>query len=206
MKRLYEVSPRLVARIAGILYLLSILMGVAAMVLSSRGMQIQGDKANLIAGVFYTGLTVLLWYLFHPVNKWISAVAAIFSFAGCWFPPSFYRMAHIGSFTFFGAYCLLIGYLIVQSQFFPRAVGVLMGCAGVCWLIISWPYLDHALSPFPMIVGMVGEGTFMVYLLVRGPDERQWRERDRCRGVSSSPNTSPWLKFNPAGWRPSPKS
>lgn len=29
MKRLHEVSPRLVARIAGVLYLFSILMGVA---------------------------------------------------------------------------------------------------------------------------------------------------------------------------------
>jgi len=35
-------------------------MGIAAMVLASRKMQTQGDKVTVIAGLLYTGLTVLL--------------------------------------------------------------------------------------------------------------------------------------------------
>lgn len=177
MRRFHEVSPRLVARITGVLYLSSILAGVAAMVLSSLKMQTQGDKVTFIAGVLYTGLTVLLWYLFWPVNKWISTGAAIFSLAGCWLPQSFYRMAHFSNFVFFGVYCLLIGYLIERSQFFPKLVGILMGLAGISWLVTSWPHLAHALSPYPMIVGLIGEGTLMAYLLARGLDEQRWREQ-----------------------------
>jgi len=41
----------------------------------------------------------------------------------------------------------------------------------------SWPPLNHALSPYTMIVGLVGEGTFMGYLLVRGLDEQRWMEQ-----------------------------
>lgn len=69
---LHEVSPRLVARIAGFTYLLSILFGIAAMMLNSRNMQARGDTANMVAGALYTVLTVLLWYLFLPGDKWLS--------------------------------------------------------------------------------------------------------------------------------------
>lgn len=177
MTSLHEVSPRLVARIAGVSYLLSIVLGIAAMVLNSRNLHAQGDTANLVAGILYTVLTVLLWYLFLPVNKWLSTAAAAASLAGCWLPQSFFTMAHFDNFVFFGLYCLLVAWLILLSPFFPKAIGVLMGCAGVCWLIVSWPQLAHALSPFPLIVGLIGEGSVMVYLLARGLDEQLWRER-----------------------------
>lgn len=179
MKSLHEVSPRLVARIAGILYLLSIVFGVAALALNGRNMQTQGNTANLIAGVLYTGLTVLLWYIFLPVDRWLSTGAAAASLAGCWLPQSFFNMVHFGNFVFFGLYCLLIAWLIVRSPFFPKGIGVLMACAGICWLITSWPQLAHALSPFPMIVGLIGEGSVMVYLLAKGLDEQRWREQAR---------------------------
>ena len=181
MRKLREVSPRLEARIAGALYLFSILTGVAAMMLNSRRMQAQGDKVNFIAGVLYTGVTLLLWHLFRPVNKWISTGAAIVSLAGCWLPMALYKTAHISNFVLFGVYCLLIAYLIVRSQLFPSAVGVLMACAGVCWLTSIWPSLAHALSPYTTLVGLIGEGTVMGYLLVRGLDEQRWREQARAK-------------------------
>jgi len=177
MTSLHEVSPRSVARIAGFNYLLSILFGIAAMALNSRHMKAQGDLSNLIAGILYTVLTILLWYLFLTVSKWLSTAAAAASLAGCWLPQSFFAMAHFGNFVFFGLYCLLIGWLILRSPFFPKAIGVLMACAGVCWLIVSWPQLAHALSPFPMVVGLIGEGSVMVYLLAKGLDESRWREQ-----------------------------
>jgi hypothetical protein len=177
MKQLHGVSPRLEARVAGVLYLLSILIGVAAMILIGRKMQAEGDRAVLIAGALYTSLTIVLWDLFRPVSLWISTSAALFSLAGCWFPESWFHSAHITNFLFFGVYCLLVGYLIVRSRFLPNPVGVLMACAGVCWMTSSWPLLNHALSPYAGIVGLVGEGTFMGYLLVKGLDEQRWREQ-----------------------------
>jgi len=171
----HRLSPRREARIAGVLYLLSILIGLTAMILIHRKLEAQGDRANLIAGVLYTGLTVLLWDLFRPLR--LSTTAALFSIAGCWFPQPWFHWAHITDNLFFGVYCLSVGYLAVRSRFFPNTVGVLMTCAGVCWMTTSWPLLDHALSPYAGIVGLFGEGAFMGYLLVRGLDERQWREQ-----------------------------
>jgi hypothetical protein len=177
MKQLHGVSPRLEARVAGVLYLFSILLGVVAMIFNSRNMQALGGQTNLVAAVLYTGLTVLLWDLLRPVNEWLSTSAAIFSLAGCWLPQSWYKAAHISNFLFFGVYCLLIGYLILRSRFLPNAVGVLMACAGVCWLTTTWPWLAHSIWPYTTLVGLVGEGTLMGYLLVKGLDERRWREQ-----------------------------
>lgn len=140
-------------------------------------MQARGDQANLVGGVLYTLVTILLWDLLRPVNQWISAAAAILSFLGCWLPPAWYKAAHTSNFLFFGLYCLLIGYLILRSRFFPKGIGVLMACAGAAWLVTTWASLPRALSPFMMIVGLVGEGALMGYLLLRGLNERGWEEQ-----------------------------
>lgn len=163
------------ARIAGLLYLFSIVFGVAAMIFIRRKMQVRGDQVNVVAGVLYSGMTLLLWHLLRLVNEWLSAVAAIISLAGCWLPQwSWYNAAHINNFLFFGMYCLLTGYLIWRSRFFPKTVGAFMACAGVCWLITTWPALARASSPYPGIAGLVGEGALMAYLIVRGLDEQRW--------------------------------
>ena len=138
-------------------------------------------------------MALLLWHLLLPVNRWISAVAAIFSLAGCWLPLSWYKPAHISNFLFFGVYCLLIGYLIMWSRFFPKTVGVFMACAGVGWLITTWPSLAHAISPFPAIVGFVGEGTLMGYLIIRGLDESQLRTCLQSRRTGSQLGVAPTI-------------
>jgi hypothetical protein len=177
MTKLNRVSPLVEARVAGGIYLLSIVMGIAAMLLIGRKMQALGDQANLIAGILYTGMTLLLWHLLWPVDKWLSTGAAIISLLGCWAPLSWFKAAHTTNFLFFGLYCLAIGYLIVRSRFLPNVVGVLMAGAGVAWLVTTWPWLAHAIAPVPVIVGLIGEGALMGYLLVKGLNERQWREQ-----------------------------
>jgi hypothetical protein len=177
MTKPFAVSPRLEARLAGVLYLFSIVFGLASMIFIRRKMLVWGDQANLVAGALYSGMTLLLWHLLRPVSKWISAVAAIVSLADCWLPQlPWYNSAHTNNNLFFCLYCLIAGYLIWRSRFFPKTVGIFMACAGVCWLITTWPSLVHAISPFPGIAGLVGEGTLMGYLIVKGLDEQQWRE------------------------------
>lgn len=172
------VSPRLEARFTGVLYLLNMVTGIAAIVLLSRKMQATGEAMNLIASVLYTGVTLLLWHLFRPVKPWLSALAAVISLLGCWLPLSHYqnayRSVHISNFIFFGVYCLLVAYLIVRSCFMPKFVGVLMACAGICWLTTTSSSLTKILAPIPMAMGVVGEGTLIFYLLIRGLDEQEW--------------------------------
>lgn len=177
MGNLHDVSPRFEARITGVLYLLNILLGILALTLNSHQMQTRGDQINFIAGVIYTAVTVLLWHLFRPVSKWLSAVAAFFSLLGCWIPQSVYSAAHVSNLAAFGIYCILIAYLTRRSHFFPRALAVSMACSGICWLTTIWPSLSRALSPYAMIVGVLGEATFMGYLVIKGLDEVRWRKR-----------------------------
>ena len=177
MRALHGVPPRLEARVAGVLYIFSMLMGVAGPILISRKMQVQGDRANLAAAVLYTGVTVLFWDLFRPVNEWLSTGIAIFSLVGNWLPQSWYKAAHTSIFLYFGVYCLLICYLILRSHFLPKFVGVFMACAGVCWLTTTWPSLDGAIAPYNGLVGLLGEGALAGYLMIVGLNERRWREQ-----------------------------
>lgn len=174
---LQPLSPRLEARIAGVLYLFNALTGVAAMVLISRKLQSTGDAMNLAASVLYTAVTLLLWHLLRPVSAWTSAVAAIVSLLGCWLPLSRFENAfppvHVTNFAFFGIYCLLIGYLIVRSNFMPKFVGVLMLCTGICWLTTLSVKLTHVLTPVPMAIGLIGEVTLILF----GLNEKRWQEQ-----------------------------
>ena len=174
-------SPRLEARITGVLYLLNLLTGVAAMVLIGRKQQGAGDAMNLVASILYTAVTLLLWHLLRNVNSWVSSVAAVVSLLGCWLPLARYENAypplHITNFLFFGIYCLLIAYLIFHSHFMPNIVGALMACAGVCWLTTLSLHLTHVLGPVPLGIGLLGEGTLIVYLMWFGLNEERWLEQ-----------------------------
>jgi len=178
--RTLDWSPRKVARVAGVLYLLNFITGVAAMQLISRGARAQGNAVNLVASVIYTGVTVLLCYLFWPVSPGVSVIAAIASLLGCWLPIV---AAHLGwalpfsNFVFFGIYCGMIGWLILRSRFMPRVVGVLMMIAGACWLTTAYPPLSHRIWPVVMGGGLLGEGALIEWLLAKGVDEERWRER-----------------------------
>jgi len=168
-------SPRKVARVAGVLYLFNFITGVIAMQLISRGSAGQGHAVNLVAAVLYTGVTVLLCYVFWPVSPVVSVIAAIASLLGCWI--TMVAALPFNNFVFFGVYCVLIGYLILRSRFMPRVVGVLMVIAGLCWLTTGYPPLAHGLGPVVMAGGLLGEGVLIVWLLAKGVDEERWMER-----------------------------
>ena len=89
-------------------------------------------------------------------------------------------------FVFFGVYCLLIGYLIFRSVFLPRILGVLMAFAGLGWLTFLSPTLANYLSPYIQVLGVLAEGSLMLWLLVRGVNVAKWEEKAsvwRVRGV-----------------------
>ena len=56
---------------------------------------------------------------------------------------------------FFGAYCLVAGYLIVRSGFFPKLIGIGLQVAGFCYLINSFALIaapSLAGKLFPLIL------------------------------------------------------
>jgi hypothetical protein len=179
------------ARITGAVYLLYFLTAVGAEVFVGRGRLVVYDAVNLIAHALYIAMTLLFYYMFKPVNRSISLIAAVFSLVGCanevlgLFNLAPYR---ISSLVFFGPYCLLIGYLIFRSTFLPRILGVLMAFAGVGWLIFLSP-LENRLSTYLKVLGFVAELSLCLWLLVKGVNVQRWEGQasaQRSIGTSGS--------------------
>ena len=127
-------------------------------------------------------VTVLFYGLFKHVHKGLALIAAIISLLGCAIGAlaTFHLdPLHVNSLAFFGAYCLLIGYLIFRSTFLPRALGVLMAIGGLGWLTFASPALANRLSPSNMFPGVIGETALTLWLLVLGVNVQRWNERAR---------------------------
>jgi hypothetical protein len=146
-------------RTAGVFYLLTIVTGIYALVV--RGTF--AKEVGLIGGGCYLVVTVLLYYVFKPVNRTLSLLAAVVSVTGIAAGPLGLTLSR--SLAFFGVYCLLIGYLIIKSTFAPRLLGVLMAFAGVGWLTFLSSRLAHSLYPYNLAPGLIGEGALTVWLL-----------------------------------------
>ncbi|WP_400193883.1 DUF4386 domain-containing protein [Hymenobacter sp. B81] len=83
---------------------------------------------------------------------------------------------------FFGLTCLVNGYLIVQSGYIPRWVGRLMQVAGAAYLVacsaaLFLPALAGVLLPGILVLPLVGESSFCLWLLIRGVDRTKWQAR-----------------------------
>jgi hypothetical protein len=175
------------ARLTGTVYLLYFLTAVSDDVFVGRHQLVLYDIVNLIAHVFYIAVTLLFYYMFRPVNKSLSWLAAFFSLMGC--ANDLLSLFHvapykISSLAFFGPYCLLIGYLIVRSTFLPRILGVLMALAGVGWLIFLSP-LAELLSMYLKILGFIAEASLMLWLIVKGVNVQKWNQLATARRATA---------------------
>jgi hypothetical protein len=176
--RITEVSPDFKARIAGVFYVINTVTSIEAMYGSNHRLAF---VSGLIATASYIAVTVIFYYLFKPVSRNLSLVAALFSLAGC--ADGFFSSVHLLSLpvnllVFYGFYCVLIGYLILRSTFLPGFLGVLMVLAGLGYLTLLSPPLGKYLIPYNYIPGGVGEGLLTLWLLVKGVDAQRWKEQE----------------------------
>ncbi len=82
---------------------------------------------------------------------------------------------------FFGCACLIDGWLIIKSGYFPRILGFMIQIAGTCYLVNSFalilsPALAHALFPAILLPSLVGELSMCLWLLFRGVNLAKWKE------------------------------
>jgi hypothetical protein len=171
-------SPRR-SRTIGIVYLIYFLTAILGETLHSRGFLVVGNAVSLIGYGCYVALTLLFYSLFKPVNASLSLIAACFSLVGCIIGAL--GMFHllptgVSPLLFFACYCLLIGYLIMRSIFLPRVLGAMMLLAGLGWLIFSLPAASH-FAAYLEALGILAEGSLMLWLLVIGIDVRRWKQQ-----------------------------
>jgi hypothetical protein len=89
------------------------------------------------------------------------------------------------SLLFFGCFCIIVGYLIFKSGYLPKTIGVLMQIAGVCYLTNSFalilsPAVANRLFPAILVPAFIGEVSLCLWLLVKGVNVKQWKERVRA--------------------------
>jgi len=231
-----EMSPRVLARIGGALYLIIIVLGMLGELLVRGRVVVPGDAtataANLrsmeslwrfgIAAEHFllicsVVLALILYVLMRPVSKDLALLAAFFNLVSlsieaayslqliealfplgnagylkAFAPEQLHAMAsllaksHVYGFgvalVFFGCFCLVIGYLVFRSGYLPKAVGVLMQIAGLCYLTNSFalvlaPNFADRIFAAIAVPAFVGEASLCLWLLVKGVNMEKWNRR-----------------------------
>ena len=85
--------------------------------------------------------------------------------------------------VFSGCACLLDGWLIIKSGYFPRVLGVLIQLAGICYLLNSFaliisPSLAGSLFPAIILPPFIGELSVALWLLFKGVNLVKWNEHE----------------------------
>jgi len=85
--------------------------------------------------------------------------------------------------VFFGFACLVYGYLLFRSGYFPKALGVLMAIAGLSYVANSFTLIlapAYAGTIFPILVlALIGELSLCLWLMVKGVNVPKWNEKAR---------------------------
>jgi hypothetical protein len=184
MEPIPKVSPRFKARIAGVLYLLSVVTAALTELFVRGRLNIAG---GLIAVAVMVVVTLLLYDIFKPVNRGLSLLAAFFGLVGLTFEAIRLQPRGVNvAVVFAGFYCLLIGYLIFRSTFLPRILGGLMVIGGLGWLTYLSNPLVNYLSPYNLASALLAEVSVFLWLLVMGVNVQRWEQMtDAASGVHS---------------------
>jgi hypothetical protein len=236
-ERITETSPQIYARIAGVLYLMIIVIGFSSEFFVRDKLVMAGDvtaTANNIASseslwrtsiacelillVCAVALTLIFYVLLRPVNKSLALLAVLFNivefpieavsklcllaalfFSGsadylkAFEPRQLHALVKISlklhdygfgiDLVFFGFACLVYGYLLFRSGFFPRTLGVLMAIAGLSYLANSFtlilaPAYAGRISPI-LVLALIGELSLCLWLMVKGVNVPRWNEKAR---------------------------
>src|SRR6266436_774177 len=85
--------------------------------------------------------------------------------------------------VFFGFACLIYGYLLFRSGYFPRTLGVLIAIAGLSYLTNSFTLI---LAPayvgrifLILVLALIGELSLCLWLVVKGVNVPKWNEKAR---------------------------
>ena len=84
--------------------------------------------------------------------------------------------------AFFGLSLFVLGYLIFESGYFPRILGILMVVGALGYLIDSFgnillPSYGEVFGLVVAVTAIIGELPFFLWLLIKGVNVQKWHER-----------------------------
>ncbi len=126
------------------------------------------NKLNLVAPLFLLGNAE---YLKALEPQQLQALAYI--------PLKLHDYGFGIGLIFFGCVCLIHGYLIFQSGFLPKTLGVLMALAGLSYLtnsatLILAPAYAEKVVPV-LALALLGELALSLWLIAKGINTEKWR-------------------------------
>jgi Domain of unknown function (DUF4386) len=83
---------------------------------------------------------------------------------------------------FFGFHCVIVGYLLYRSTYFPRILGVALAVGGLGYVANIFArvipiFVEVHLFPYIMLPAGIAEIALTLWLLVRGLNVVRWSER-----------------------------
>jgi hypothetical protein len=85
--------------------------------------------------------------------------------------------------VFFGLHWVAVGYLVAKSGYFPRILGIMLMVTCLGYLMDSFGILFPSsgvlsiVSSAVLAVGVIGELSFTLWLLIKGINVEQWEKR-----------------------------
>jgi hypothetical protein len=157
-------------RRVGLVYLLYFALAMTAEGVLSSGRTSIGTSIEIVSYLLYGVLSLMLGQLFFERDRRVGVAAVVVSWIGC--AIGILRLGHVSTgilepLMFFGIFCLMLGYLILESRLLPKTLGGLLVLAGVGWLILSLGH-PRVMTPYIQGLGIVAEFALMVWLLVFG--------------------------------------
>ena len=106
----------------------------------------------------------------------------------------FFRLRTIGldiALVFFGFHCIILGYLVLRSSFFPRVLGFLMAIGGLGYIAnIFASVLPHDMAvrifPYIMLPAGAAELLLSLWLVVIGVNTAKWQKQATATGTLPS--------------------
>ena len=185
------------ARIAGLLYLVFILLGFASIALISSDVSIPNDASlnvglilsasmaarlgyaiSLIGYICFLLLSNLLYRVFEATDKGLAQLMVVFVAVGTAIVFTGIQSGEMIAALFWGLWLLPLGLLIIKSGFMPKILAWLLFIAcfsHVANFLVFFILPDYSTS-FDMVLSslaLVGEVPLMLWLLIKGVTERQ---------------------------------
>jgi hypothetical protein len=162
--RITAAAPRFEARMAGVLFVLSVMTAAIIEIFVRGGLNLAG---GLIAVSGMIAVTLFFYDVLSPVSRSLPLFAASFNLTGLVFEAFRFQPQGVNIAVLFdGFYCILIGYLVFRSSSLPRILGVLMALGGLGWLTFLSSALANYLSPYNLAFGVLGEGLVCLWIVV----------------------------------------